>query len=229
MGVIITITLPASEFAIGRVIETVDGVYIELQTVVPLGGHVMPLLDVYDCDHDVFAERLQEHPAVESVVAVEQSGDEGVYAVEWTDDLGSFYQALSDQNGTILRAVKEGKDWEFDLLFLSHESLTAFREQINEAEISLDVRRISRSNNSVPDPRNGLSAAQREALDLGGLLLDSTRDDDQGPRRPARDLRSSGRRATSACDANARRGAYRSESGALTGVIGLSTPAESRF
>ena len=166
MGVIITITLPASEFAIGRVIETVDGVYIELQTVVPLGGHVMPLLDVYDCDHDVFAERLQEHPAVESVVAVEQSGDKGVYAVEWTDDLGSFYQALSDQNGTILRAVKEGKDWEFDLLFLSHESLTAFREQINEAEISLDVRRISRSNNSVPDPRNGLSAAQREALDL---------------------------------------------------------------
>lgn len=166
MGVIITITLPASEFAIGRVIETVDGVHIELQTVVPLGGHVMPLLDVYDCDHDVFAERLQEHPAVESVVAVEQSNDEGVYAVEWTDDLDSFYQALSDQNGTILQAVKEGKDWEFDLLFLSHESLTAFREQINEAEISFDVRRVSRSNHSVPDPRNGLSAAQREALDL---------------------------------------------------------------
>lgn len=82
MSVIITIELPVSEFAIGRVIDAVDGVHIELKSVVPLGNQAMPLLEVQDHDHDSFAQRLEAHPAVASVVAIEQSEEAGIYAAE---------------------------------------------------------------------------------------------------------------------------------------------------
>ena len=82
MSINIPVELPASEFAIGRVIEAVDGVHIELGSVVPLGDQAMPVLEVEDTDHDSFAQRLEEHPAVESVVAVEQTEDVGIYVAE---------------------------------------------------------------------------------------------------------------------------------------------------
>lgn len=35
MSVLLTVRLPASEFDMGRVIEAVDGVHVEVETVVP--------------------------------------------------------------------------------------------------------------------------------------------------------------------------------------------------
>lgn len=166
MSVILTVELPASEFAIGRVIEAVDGVQIELESIVPLGTQAMPVLEVQDPDHDSFAQRLEEHPAVTSVVAIEQSEDTGMYAAEWTKEPGPFYQALIDHTATILSATKDDDRWTFNLRFPSHEALTAFREQINEAGIDLEVRRVSQSDQSAIPPEDGLSAVQRETLEL---------------------------------------------------------------
>lgn len=59
-----------------------------------------------------------------------------------------------------------GDHWKFDIRFPSHETLTAFHDQIHEDEIRLDVRRVSRSNQSEFAPQNRLSPAQREALQL---------------------------------------------------------------
>lgn len=166
MSVNITVELPASEFAIGRVINAVDGVHIELESVVPLGDQAMPVLEVEDDDHDSFAQRLEEHPAVESVVAVEQTEDVGIYVAEWTEEPDSFYQILIDQNATIFSAIKDGNRWEFELRFPSQDALTAFRERTEKEGIDLDVRRVSRSQRSAIDSTDGLSAAQRETLEL---------------------------------------------------------------
>lgn len=166
MSVRITVELPASEFEIGRVIEAVDGVQIELETIVPIGEQAMPLLRVQDYDHDSFAKRLRAHPAVASVVAVERSDDAGTYAVEWTEVLDPFYRALSDHTASILSATKDGDRWEFDIRFPSHDALASFRERIDEAGIDIDVRRVSRSPRSMTDPQDGLSATQRETLEL---------------------------------------------------------------
>lgn len=166
MSVRLTVELPASEFAIGRVIEAVDGVHIELESVVPLGGQAMPVLKVRDHDHDSFAQRLEEHPAVASVVAIERSEETGIYAAEWTGDPGSFYKALIDHTAAMSRAIKDGDRWKFDLRFPSHDALTAFREQIDEEGITLDVRQVSQSQYPAIESKDGLSTVQRETLEL---------------------------------------------------------------
>lgn len=166
MSVIISIELPASEFAIGRVIDAVDGVHIQLESVVPLGNQAMPLLEVQDHDHDSFAQRLEAHPAVASVVAVEQSEEAGIYAAEWTEDPDSFYQALIDHDASILSAIKDDDQWRFDLRFPSHDALTAFREQIDREGIGLNVRRVSQSQHPTINAEEGLSTAQRETMEL---------------------------------------------------------------
>lgn len=166
MSVTITIELPVSEFAIGRVIDAVDGVHIELETVVPLGNQAMPLLEVQDHDHESFAQRLEAHPAVASVVAIEQSEETGIYAAEWTEDSDSFYQALIDHNASILSAIKDGDRWEFDLRFPSHDALTAFRERIDQEGIDLNVHRVSQSQHPAINAEEGLSTVQRETMEL---------------------------------------------------------------
>lgn len=166
MSVILSIELSSSEFAIGRVIDAVDGVQIELESIVPLGKQAIPVLHVQDPNHDSFAQRLEEHPAVASVVLIEQSEDTGTYAAEWTEESGAFYQALLDHTGTILSAIKDGTRWEFDLRFPSHEALTAFREQITKEGIDLDVHRVSQSHQSATTAEDGLSTVQRETLKL---------------------------------------------------------------
>lgn len=164
MSTVLTVSLPATEFDIGRVIEAVDGVDVELETVVPLGEQTMALLSVEDADHESFAGRLEGHDAVAAVVAVNRSEEKGTYAVEWTEDLDSFYDALREQDGIVLK--KDGSRWEFDLLFLTHESLMAFRERITDSTLDFDVRRVSRSDQPTSDPHEGLSDTQRETLDL---------------------------------------------------------------
>lgn len=166
MSVILTVGLSSSECAIGRVIGAVDSVQIELESIVPLGKQAMPVLEVQDPDHDSFAQRLEEHSAVASVVAIEQSEDTGIYAAEWTEDPGPFYQALIDHTAIILSAIKDGTRWEFDLRFPSNEALTAFREQITEKGIDLDVHCVSRSPHPAINPEDGLSPAQHETLEL---------------------------------------------------------------
>lgn len=166
MSVILTVELPASEFAIGRVIEAVDGVQIELESIVPLGKQAMPVLEVQDRDHDSFAQRLEEHPAVASVVAIEQSEDTGMYAAEWTGEPGAFYRALIDHTAAILSAIKDGDRWTFNLRFPSHDALTAFREQITEEGIDLHVHRVSQSHQPAINAEDGLSTVQRETLEL---------------------------------------------------------------
>lgn len=166
MSVTIEANVDADEFEFGRVIESVDGVRIELQMIIPIGKQALPLIEIHDEDHRTSVEDLREHPAVATVVAVEEYDDRGVYAIEWHEDPDTFFTSIRDQDAQILNAVRPNDHWEFEIRFPSREALTAFRETVNEAELGLDVTRVSQSDRSTADPEEELSEPQREALDL---------------------------------------------------------------
>lgn len=143
MSVTIEAHVDADEFEFGRVIESVDGVRIELQTIIPIGEQALPLIEIHDEDHRTSVEDLRDHPAVAAVVAVEEYDDRGVYAIEWHEDPDTFFTSIRDQDAQILNAVRPNGHWEFEIRFPSREALTAFRETINEGELGLDVTRVS--------------------------------------------------------------------------------------
>ncbi|WP_336363757.1 helix-turn-helix domain-containing protein [Halalkalicoccus salilacus] len=166
MSVTIEVHVDADEFEFGRVIESVDGVRIELQTIIPIGEQALPLIEIHDEDHRTSVEGLREHPAVAAVVAVEEYDDRGVYAIEWHEDPDTFFTSIRDQDAQILNAVRPNSHWEFEIRFPSREALTAFRETVNEGELGLDVTRVSQDDRSTADSKEELSEPQREALDL---------------------------------------------------------------
>lgn len=168
MSVTLTVDIPASNFDVGRVIEAIDGVHVEVRTVVPLGDQAMPVFEIEnrEHDHEEFIDRLEDHSAVASVVTIDQYDERGSYAVEWSGEIDSFYHALSDHDAIVLSATKEDDRWTFDLQFPSREAVTGFQEQIHQEEIDLAVHRVIESRRSTPDPEDALSPAQREALDL---------------------------------------------------------------
>lgn len=166
MSVTIEAHVDADEFEFGRVIESVDGVRIELQTIIPISEQALPLIEIHDEDHRTSVEGLREHPAVAAVVAVEEYDDRGVYAIEWHEDPDTFFTSIRDQDAQILNAVRPNDHWEFEIRFPSRKALTAFREMVNEGELRLDVTRVSQDDRSTADPKEELSEPQREALDL---------------------------------------------------------------
>lgn len=166
MSVTIEAQVDADEFEFGRVIESVEAARIELEAVIPIGEQALPLIEIQDEDHRTSVEDLREHPAVAAVVAVEEHDDRGVYAIEWHEDPDTFFKSIRDQDAQILNAVRPGEHWTFEIRFPSQEALTAFREEINQAELGLEVVRVSQTDRLTADPEGGLSEPQREALDL---------------------------------------------------------------
>lgn len=166
MSVTIEAHVDADEFEFGRTIESVDGVRIELETIIPIGEQALPLIEIHDENHQGFAEELRERPAVAAVVAVEEHDERGVYAVEWHETPDAFFESVRDQDAQILSAVRPDAHWEFEIRFPSQEALAAFREEIDRAELGFEVARVSESDRSTANPGEGLSEPQREALDL---------------------------------------------------------------
>jgi hypothetical protein len=134
MSVTIEAHIDADEFEFGRTIESVDGVRVELETIIPIGEQALPLIEIHDENHGAFVRELRERPAVASVVGVEEHDERGVYAVEWHEDPDTFFKSLRDQDAQILNAIRPNEHWEFEIRFPSREALSAFREQINQAE-----------------------------------------------------------------------------------------------
>jgi predicted DNA binding protein len=166
MSVTIEAHIDADEFEFGRTIESVDGVRVELETIIPIGEQALPLIEIHDENHGAFVRELRERPAVASVVGVEEHDERGVYAVEWHEDPDTFFKSLRDQDAQILNAIRPNEHWEFEIRFPSREALSAFREQINQAELDFEVARVTQDGRSTVDPKEGLSEPQREALDL---------------------------------------------------------------
>jgi predicted DNA binding protein len=166
MSVTIEAHTDADEFEFGRTIESIDGVRVELETIIPIGEQALPLIEIHDKNHGAFVKELRERPAVASVVGVEEHDERGVYAVEWHEDPDTFFKSLRDQDAQILNAVRPNEHWELEIRFPSREALLAFREQINQAELDFEVARVTQDGRSTADPKEGLSEPQREALDL---------------------------------------------------------------
>lgn len=166
MSVTIEVHVDAEEFEFGRTIESVGGVRIEMETIVPIGQQALPLIEIHDESHREFVAELRERPAIAAVIDVEVHDDRGVYAIEWHEEPDPFFESVREQNAQILSANRPDAHWEFEIRFPSREALTAFRESIDRAGIDLEVVRVSRTDRSTTDPEEGLSDPQREALDL---------------------------------------------------------------
>lgn len=164
MSVIVEFSLADDKFKLGEILNVDGDASVVLETVVPAGGQVIPLVRHRDTIANSFEETVRSHPAVEDISVIENDEDETLYALAWQDTPDTFIEGVQQADANILEATGTPETWTFQLRFPSHQALSAFREHCEQAGIPHTFETITNPTNPDTDPLYGLTPPQREAL-----------------------------------------------------------------
>ena len=162
MTVIADITVPADAFPLGRVLDDVPEVEIELERIVPLQEAIIPLFWISGADPSTIEDELLAQPETESVEQLTDAEDATLFEVRWNREINGLIGALVETRAKILEATGTSDTWDFRLRFSSHEDLSTFNMSITENDIPVTLRHIY--NPTPPEEASPLTSAQRELL-----------------------------------------------------------------
>ena len=163
MSVIVTLTLPAEEFELGRVLEVEGNAVISLESIVPLGTQPIPFFRIRG-GRKSFEASARNHSAVNDIRLVNTNDGEALYALDWDVSDDDFFGGITTLDGYLLEATGSASEWSFDLRFRSHESLGTFKEYCVDNAIPVDIQRVYNPTRPNAGPWYGLSTPQRETL-----------------------------------------------------------------
>ncbi|WP_267163075.1 helix-turn-helix domain-containing protein [Halovenus salina] len=164
MSVIVELSLPSSTFQHGQILATEGGTTITLDTMVPLGDRSVPFFRVHGSVRESFEASVREHPTVSRIQTINTHGDETLYALDWEHTDDAFLSLVERLDGHVLEATGDASQWNFQLRFPTHDSLSMFQEHCHEADLQLDIRRIYNPTTPEAGPWYGLTTPQRKTL-----------------------------------------------------------------
>lgn len=163
MGVIVEVSLPSSEFELGRILHMEGDANVRLETMVPLGNRSVPFFRVKGM-REAFEKPVRDNSAVDDLEIITEHEDEALYALDWDPSTDTFFRAINKLDANLLEATGGSDSWLFELRMPSHDALSEFQEACFDAEIPIDVMRIYNPTRPDAGPWFGLTAAQRETL-----------------------------------------------------------------
>lgn len=164
MGVILELSLPSTEFNLGRILYMEGDTTVSLETMVPLGDRSVPFFRVVGSARENFESAARNHASVSDIHVVTEHEDEVLYALDWEVTSNTFFRVVLDLEGHIMEATGGADSWAFQLRFPSHSALSEFQEACFEADVPIDIRRIYNPTTPEAGPWYGLTTAQRETL-----------------------------------------------------------------
>lgn len=159
---IVDITVPASAFELGRLLEQLPGVRIELEQLVPIENSIIPLFWVSEGDPEEIEAILRESPLTEHVEFLAEDGHRKLFKVIWNREVDGLIHPLIDTNAKVLEAENVGEGWDFRIQFPSHDALSTFRDCCESENIPIILRQLY--NPQYPDGGDALTNEQHEAI-----------------------------------------------------------------
>ncbi|UPV73375.1 helix-turn-helix domain-containing protein [Halorussus limi] len=164
MATIAEFTIPANDFALGRVFERLPEAAIELERVVPTDDHILPYFWVRDGDADDVREILADEPSFLSVTLMDDLDDEGLFRAEWNPDVEGVLTAILESGLTLLSAFGVQGNWTFEFRAADTDQISTFQQYCTDHGINVTLTRLkSLAEMQVGDEYN-LTTNQHEAL-----------------------------------------------------------------
>ncbi|WP_254545920.1 helix-turn-helix domain-containing protein [Halomarina pelagica] len=117
-------------------------------------------------DLDGFDAALERDPTVSTPRLIADLDRQRVYRVHLTDRAVVVTPTLAELGIQILDAHSDDGGWVLKLQMADLRPFTAFRRFCESRDVSITVRQLYHENEATPGTRFGLTAAQREALEL---------------------------------------------------------------
>lgn len=165
-SVIAEFRIPSADFELGRILH-VEGVStVELESLVPIGDATVPLFWIHNATRDSFVETVRRHPAVNDTSEVDVFEDRTLFTLDWDASQNYLFQAIQRCDGQVLGAVGTPDRWDFEIRFPTHDDLTGFTTDCEDAGIGIEATRVYNPAEPEEGRWYGLTAPQREALVL---------------------------------------------------------------
>lgn len=158
------ITVSATEFELGRILELTADERLELETMVPLGAGAVPFFVVHDQTQATFEARVRDHPSVQGVQELDRHDDERLYTLQWDPSSDHFFTAMATVDAQLLTAQGSATAWQFELRFPDRDALSQFNDLCEDARIEIDLTRVYNPTKPSVGPWYGLTEHQRETL-----------------------------------------------------------------
>ena len=164
MSVIADLTVAATEFELGRILELDPEERLELETMVPLGQKAVPFFLVHEQTRESFEERVQNHPSVDHVQEVDRRDRERLYTLQWNTSSDHFFNAMGTAGAQLMTAKGGAVTWQFEVRFPSHEALSQFHELCDDARVEFELERVYNPTKPSLSPWYGLTSHQQKTL-----------------------------------------------------------------
>lgn len=162
MVVITDITVPAEQFAIGRLFEEFPDIGVELERVVPIGNAVIPLVWFEGPSQDDIARTLRTDPLTDDVEFLTETDDRYLFKLTWDEDVDHLVQPMIRNNAEVLQGSGTIEAWDFRLQFRNREDLAGFRQAAIDRGVEIELRRLY--NPGLPDEAGIITEEQRDAI-----------------------------------------------------------------
>jgi len=164
MVVYAEVTIPASEFRIGRAFAELPRVRVGLDRVVPTADAVVPFFWVRGANPDDVVHATREHGAVEDISVLDQTGDETLYRVVWNRRFRDTVVSIADSDIALMSGTGTADEWTFAFRAESREPLSTFLRGLRADGTPVTVVRLTDERRRVERRQGSLTPSQSEAL-----------------------------------------------------------------
>lgn len=113
MTVIVTFSLPASQFVLGKALQEAPALEVELEQMVPAGSATIRYFWVDGEDRGPFDAVLDREPELTSFEVIDELDDRWLYRVEWDPSIDTFVQMIVAHEAVLQVASGDRESWEF--------------------------------------------------------------------------------------------------------------------
>lgn len=164
MSVIATVSIPATAFPLGSVLDPELDITVTVETTVPTNEGIVPYVWIPLEATDAVSDRLERKPVVETVSIVDEVGESALIKIDWNGGVNGVLEAIQRNEAIVTRAVGTPSSWTLRLRFPTYDALSTFYTSCTEQNISLELVQLHEAVSPEDQHQFGLTAAQRELV-----------------------------------------------------------------
>lgn len=166
MSIIVEFSIPAHEFVLGQLLTVDDGMWIEMERLVPTESTYLPFFWASGGDQGLFEREVRERDPVNEITLVDTLDGESLYEIGWDKAPEDLTRGIRDNDGVVLQAMGHER-WEFRVRFREAGSVSDFHAHLAANDHPVTIERAGPlDHREEGTPRGKLTAKQLEAVEL---------------------------------------------------------------